>query len=418
MLPRWQKLLLLTSLYISQGLPYGFLTQAVPSLMRMNGASLTAIGDTTLLFAPWLLKVFWAPIVDRYWWAAVGRRRSWLIPLQILSIVVICGLATRTPEHAIQALLGFMFVSSLISATQDIATDGLAVQLLTANERGWGNGIQVGGYRLGMILGGSILLILFAQLSWSVSFYVMGLLIFGASIPVFFIREPPEPPSTDILPSPWSFIQRPGAWLWLFLLITYKLGEQMAGSVTRPMLVDLGFSLQEIGWLAGMDSLCSLLGAIFGGLLLGFIPRKKALVGYGLLQALGVAAWALPNLLSTENLFIVVTGVKLIDGFVGSMATVALFTTMMDRCDPRNGGTEYTLQASVVLIAGFIGATTGGRLADTTHLVLEPNLAYPVFFAITALLTTAGALAMLLDRSWDMHTLVVGPSEGSKAPHN
>lgn len=398
MLPLWQKVLLLVSLYLSQGLPYGFLTQAVPALMRIEGASLATIGDTSLLFAPWLLKVCWAPFVDRFWWSWLGRRRSWIIPLQILSIIVICSLATRTPEHMVQVLLGFMLISSFISATQDIATDGLAVSLLKSNERGWGNGIQVAGYRLGMTLGGSALLIVFAQLSWTWSFYLMAIFMMAASIPVLLIREPQESLETSDTQGFFPFIRQPGIWLWLLLLVAFKLGEQMGGSVTRPMLIDLGLSLEEVGWLAGMDSFFSLLGAMAGGILLNtFRQRRTALVAFGVLQSLGIGAWVLPAIVSTSVWVVAV--VKLADGFVGSMATVALFTAMMDRCDSRDGGTEYTLQASVVLLASFLGSILGGRMAEAIQSWYGQELGYAVFFGVTAMLTLLGALSIYLDRS-------------------
>ena len=98
---RNQKLVLLASLYLSQGLPFGFLTQAVPVLLRQAGASLTSIGDTSILMLPWLLKVLWAPQVDRWWSARVGRRRSWILPMQGLTVLTLLGLAAADPAVAL-----------------------------------------------------------------------------------------------------------------------------------------------------------------------------------------------------------------------------------------------------------------------------------------------------------------------------
>ena len=401
------KLALLASLYLSQGLPYGFLTQAVPVMLRREGASLTTIGDTSLLMAPWLLKFLWAPVVDRWWSASVGRRRSWILPLQGLTIAVLAALALTTPSNAIQVLLAATFVTALLASTQDIATDGLAVTLLTHKERGLGNGVQVAGYRMGMVIGGGALLIVLSRQGWSATFASMALLMAVASLPILLWREPP-PPVRETLPvSPWhfmrSFVTRPGVGVWLLLLVAYKLGEQLGGAVNKPMLVDLNLSIETIGWLSAADSVASLLGALLGGWLTGRTDRGRALVGLGLLQATGVALWALPALWSLDVTMI--GAIRVYDGFVGSMATAALFTAMMDICDDEAGGTDFTLQASVVLVAGFLGTLLGGRVADLLIRSLGSlESGYVAHYSLAALLTVAGALLVGFFRPKDLES--------------
>jgi len=388
------KLVLLGSLYLSQGLPFGFMTQAVPVLLRQEGVSLTRIGDTSLLMLPWLLKFLWAPTVDRTGSTRFGRRRSWILPLQALTILTLGALALANPENAIPVLLAATFVTALLASTQDIATDGLAVSILDDRERGLGNGVQVAGYRLGMVLGGGALLVVFARVGWVASFLGMAGLLLLATVPIAAWTE--QPSSHDgPEPSVWSGLSRPGMLGWCLLLVTYKLGEQLGGAVTKPMLVDLQLDLEAIGWLGTADSGASLIGALFGGWLVGRIGRKPALVGFGLLQATGVAAWALPAMGWVGLAGI--AGVKVYDGFVGSMATAALFTAMMDASRPGAGGTDYTLQASVVLVASFLGAVLGGRTADLLIRSLDGlALGYAVHFLIAAALTVAGALVVVV----------------------
>ena len=80
---------LLLSLYLAQGLPVGFLTQALPAILRKNNVSLAAIGGFGLLMAPWALKFLWAPVVDRYFSPQWGQSRSWIIPTQFLTILLL-----------------------------------------------------------------------------------------------------------------------------------------------------------------------------------------------------------------------------------------------------------------------------------------------------------------------------------------
>ena len=83
------RLVLLGALYISQGLPYGFFTQALPALMRQQGISLKAIGFASLLVIPWALKFLWAPLIDQLRYGRFGPRRSWIIPLQLCSVAML-----------------------------------------------------------------------------------------------------------------------------------------------------------------------------------------------------------------------------------------------------------------------------------------------------------------------------------------
>ncbi|MCU0685286.1 MAG: MFS transporter, partial [Polyangiaceae bacterium] len=143
------KIVLLTSLYFSQGLPFGLFTQALPVLLRTRGASLPVVSLSGLLAAPWALKFLWAPLLDRAGAQGAGRRRV-LLGLQIISALVAGSLAfVRFEGGELWPLFIGVVLANLCAATQDVATDALAVDLLGPDERGLGNGVQVAGFRLG-----------------------------------------------------------------------------------------------------------------------------------------------------------------------------------------------------------------------------------------------------------------------------
>jgi len=368
---------LLTSLYLSQGLPFGLFTQALPAILRRRGLSLTLVGLSSLLALPWALKPLWAPLVDRH-----GRRRSWILPLQLAAAALMATLTLFDPRHGLSAVLTGVLLSNLLAASQDIATDGLAVDLLRPEERGLGNGVQVAGYRVGMIVGGGGLLLLYDQAGWWATTATGSALLLAATLPILLYREPRRPPrAADV--SLAESIRRPGMWAWLAVLASYKAGDALATSMIRPLLVDLDLSLSDIGWLLGTVGFgAGLLGALLGGWAVGRLGRRRALLCFGLLQAAGVASYLLP---ATGSL----RGLALVCGFehmAGGMATAALFTAMMDRSRPDTGATDYTVQASVVVVATGAMAAVGGIIAD--------RWGYTTHFTLSTLLCLAGAGAM------------------------
>ena len=116
-----EKFLLLTALYMAQGLPFGFFIQALPVLLRAEGLSLPAIGLTSLLSLPWALKFLWAPLIDRE-----GARRRIILAMQGASAALMLAIAFINPSSQMWLLLGAVLLTNLLAATQDIATDALA----------------------------------------------------------------------------------------------------------------------------------------------------------------------------------------------------------------------------------------------------------------------------------------------------
>ncbi|MGW8650552.1 MFS transporter, partial [Nocardia salmonicida] len=238
-------LVLLSSLYFAQGLPFGFFTQALPVVLRESGYSLVVISASGVLYLPWALKFLWAPYVDRY-----GTRRTWLLVLQLLSAAVAMVLACLDLSSSLRWLFIGIVVVNLLSATQDVATDGSAVRLLGPRQRGLGNGIQVGAYRVGMIVGGGALLWLYALAGWRALFLAMAALIVLTTVPVWLMREPvadrlPSPKPAQLLGAWWTRLRRPGVLAFIALIGAFKFGDSMAAALTGPFLSDAGPDLIE-----------------------------------------------------------------------------------------------------------------------------------------------------------------------------
>lgn len=391
-------LALLSSLYAAQGLPFGFFTLALPVLMREAGWSLTAIGLLQLLALPWLLKFLWAPWVDHH-----GARRTWLLGLQGCSVVAALTLALLDLGSESRGLLLAVLVFNLLAATQDIVTDGLAVRVLAARERGLANAIQVGAYRLGMILGGGGLLWLWARTNGSTVFAVMAALLALSTWPVWQMRElAPGTGPEDAAPRPrpsagqlalgwWHRALAPGMLTFAALVFCFRFGDQMVSSLITPFVSDQGASKETIALMKGaVGSGASLLGALLGGALMVRVNRRTAMLCTGLGQALTFALYIAAAL--GWGGMPLLWWATVAEGVVGTMATVALFALMMDASDPDHAGTDFTLLASVVVGVGSLGGIAGGVVGDAWGYVWA--------FGIGTVLSALGCVAMVtwLDR--------------------
>lgn len=359
---------LLGALYFSQGLPFGFFIQALPAVLRQAGVSLAAIGLSTLLSLPWALKLVWAPLVDRHAGSRLGARRGWLLPLQLASVALLLALALVDPARSLAWLVLGVLLTNLLAATQDIAADGLAVDLLRRHERGLGNGVQVAGYRVGMIVGGGALLVAFEHLGWALTFATAALLLLLATLPVWAFREPPRPaPAARVEPGlrqtlRW-FTRDPERRGWLVVLALYKAGEYLGTSMLRPFFIDRGLGLADLGvLLGGVGFAAGLVGALVGGAAVERLGRRRALLWFGVLQAAAVAGYAWS--VSPQAHGVRIWGPVVLEHLASGMATAALFTLMMDRCRPEHAAADYTLQASLVVAATGAAAALGGSTAQ------------------------------------------------------
>jgi MFS family permease len=392
MLSRSRKVSLLVALYLAQGLPFGFFTLALPVVLREADYSLTAISALSLLYLPWALKFLWAAALDRS-----GRRRSWLLGLQGASVVTALGLAQLDLQGNLGVVLAAAFLFNVIAASQDVVTDGLAVRILDPSERGLGNGVQVGAYRLGMILGGGLLLWVFAKSSWATMFTCMALLLALTIVPVRFLEEPAETrraesPDWRYLIAGWlGRIATPGMLGVAGLIFCYRFGDQMVSSLISPFMSDFGLDKETIAFMKGtVGSTTSLLGAFVGGWFTFRVGRRQALLVCGLAQAGTFVLYAL-TALGIGGVPLLWTATVL-EGVIGTTATVALFTLMMDAADLAHAGTDYTLLASVVVLVGSLANFAAAAVADATS--------YAMAFGIGTVLAALGCVALvaILDR--------------------
>jgi MFS family permease len=390
-----QKIAFLSALYFVQGLPFGFQANALPNYLRAAGVSLTGIGLAGALAMPWAFKALWAPLVDRHGSEKFGRRKSWIVPLQGLMALSCAVAALVPPSAALTPLLLLIFVLNLFAATQDIAVDGLAVELLSPKELGLGNAAQVVGYKLGMLTGGGLLVALSRYVGWHGLFFAMAALCAAVMVISFLFREGQHvvraeqggPPLVEVLRRIKASVQKPGA-VWLLIFVaSYKLGEVMAEKMFGPFLIDAGIEQWRVGWWIGTwGMVASLLGSVAGGVLATRVRLLTAVGVAGVLRTVPlIAQWMLVSHWFPADAVSVIP-ITCLEHFFGGMLTTAMFALMMANVDRRIGATHYTVLASVEVIGKSITGLSSGWIADRTSYATVNLLSVAVSFAFLLLL--------------------------------
>jgi PAT family beta-lactamase induction signal transducer AmpG len=190
-------------LYVTEGIPLGFTATAVATQMRRQGIGPAEIGAFVgSLYAPWGLKWAAGPIVDTLTVSRFGRRRFWIILTQLMMIATLLVAMRVDFAHQLKLFTMVIFVHNLFGATQDVAIDALAVNVLPESERGTANGFMFSGAFAGQAIGGSGVLFLTPLMGFQNTFYVVCAWIACVALFVALpLREPPSPPRPSVVGS-------------------------------------------------------------------------------------------------------------------------------------------------------------------------------------------------------------------------
>lgn len=408
-----QLYLLLFSLYWAQGLPVGFMTHALPVILRTQGVSLAHIGGFGLLMAPWALKVLWAPWVDQYAFHKHGHFRSWILPTQFLTMAILIVLSFM-PIHALNQplyLFGFfiaLFLMNTVGATQDIATDGLAVSILKQEQQHLGNMFQVIGSRLGFIVGGGAILWSLDWLNWQNTFLILAAMVLINTLPILFYKEPihafiqDESSNINSVPSADSwfqsienylkyFLKNQQMWWWFMVLCSIKVSDGLSGPIIKPLLVDLGLSFSQIGvYITMLGAVAALCGAGLASWILQYLRRETALILFSILKIISLIGfvWLAAQYEKGQKIETwIIYLINAVEDLFAAMLLVVILTLIMQYSRKKYAGTDFTFQVSVMamvsgslyIISGILGDYWGYQNYLIIIIMIAVILLFPAF---------------------------------------
>jgi PAT family beta-lactamase induction signal transducer AmpG len=385
----------------ASGMPLYVLFQLLPAFLRTEGVGLKEIGLFALVTFPYTWKFLWAPLMDSVRLPFLGRRRGWMLIMQVLLLIAIALLGFFNPTTELSVIVTMAFLVAFFSASQDIVLDAYRREILPDEELGWGNSVHVQAYRISGLVPGALGLVLADFLPWSSVFTIVAaFMVLGIGM-TLCIKEPkntqPMPHNfAEMVLAPFQdFLRRFGwkpALTALAFMFLYKLGDNMATALSTPFYIDLGFELTEIGVVAKSSALwASIVGGILGGLWMIKLGINRALWIFGVVQVITILGFAALAEIG-DNLWVL--GVVISLEYLGVGLGTAAFTAYIARSTSvAFAATQFALfTALAALPRTFANAITGFMVED---------LGWTVFFLTCAVLSLPGMLLLIWLAPWN-----------------
>jgi PAT family beta-lactamase induction signal transducer AmpG len=409
----------------SSGLPLLLVYQTLSARLAQAGVHRTDIGLLLLAQLPYSFKFLWAPILDRLPPPLrLGQRRGWAICLQLALMAATLAMGAADPRGELGRLAALAVLVSFLSASQDIVIDAFRIELLPAEGQGAGAAVTQAGYRIAMLVAGAGALQIAELAGWFWAYAAMALLMIVGIVSFLMAGEPAIRPRAETLRREreaalylarnprlsgrraallaWlngavvcpfvDFMTRPG-WLAVLLFVpAYKLGEAMAGAMSKPFYIDLGFSLGEIARLSSVvNFVTTILGGVIGGVVVARYGLWRALLTCGVAQSLGNLFYVPLAAVGHQPWMLAVSAAA--EDLTGGMAGTAMIAFLSRLTRAPYTATQYALLASVMVVGRSLFTASGGYLSL--------QLGWPLFFVATTLVTLPGLLLLLwMGKRW------------------
>jgi MFS transporter, PAT family, beta-lactamase induction signal transducer AmpG len=408
------RLLSVALLSFSSGLPLGVVWIAIPAWLARAGVDIRVIGLFTLAQAPWSFKLLWAPTMDRYAPPWLGRKLGFVLLSQVALVALGLWLAgvSDHPE-AVWVIGALAFAIALASATQDIAYDAYAVEVLLPEEHGLAVGARVALYRAAMLVSGGVAITWASETSWAFVNAMMALCYLPFMLVTWLAPEPEAPPSPPrtLREAVWGpfvgFLAQHRALEILAFVVLYKLSDNLTQALTRPFLVQVGFNDFDVGVAtATIGQASAVAGTFLGGVLTQRMGLGRALWIFGFLQIvsnLGYAAVAQvgPN----RPLMYFSQAFELGSSGLGQGAFGVLLLRLTQK---RFSATQYALLSSLFTLPRVLSGPVAGIAADA--------IGWRDFFISTVFLGLPGLFMLSRFVPWgerDPQFHVAPPSRGA-----
>ncbi|MDO8533374.1 MAG: MFS transporter [Xanthobacteraceae bacterium] len=408
------RVLIVMFLGFSAGLPLALSGSTLLVWMRESGVDLGTIGLFALVGTPYTVKFLWAPLTDALdvpvLSRLLGRRRGWLVFSQLLLIAAIAFLGFSDP--AVSPLIvafGALLVATA-SATQDIVIDAFRVESLEESEQAAGMASYVAAYRIGMLAStaGALFLVSgfeglgFGQhAAWTWGYAAMAVLVLVGIVTTLIATEPEKSAAankarqeanplkrvvTAAVGAFSDFLTRDMALVVLTFVVLFKFTDALAGVMTAPFVIDLGFSRNEYATIIkGVGLAATLIGGFAGGFVARAYPLATSLWIGGVLQAIANLAFSWQAVVGHDIAWL--TFAIVAENFTSAIGTVIFVAYLSALCrNPLHTATQFALLTALAAVGRTYLSSGAGFIADASG--------WASFFAICALAGIPGLVLL------------------------
>jgi PAT family beta-lactamase induction signal transducer AmpG len=385
-------------LSFSSGLPLGLVWIAIPAWMARAGVDVKVIGLFTLAQAPWSFKLLWSPSMDRFPAPTLGRKRGWILLSQVALLALGLWLAgVSSHPQAVWVIGALALAMAFASATQDIAIDAYAVEVLRREEHGIASGTRTAFYRAAMLVSGGVAITLAAETSWALVNAMLAL----AYLPMMVVTvlapeaESLPPPPRSLREAVWGpfvgLLAQHRSLEILAFVVLYKLSDNLTQALTRPFLVQTGFNDFDVGVAtATIGQASAIAGTLIGGLLTDRLGLGRSLWVFGFLQIISNVGYAAVAQVGVNRpLMYAAQAFELGSSGLGTGAFGVLLLRLTQK---RFSATQYALLSSLFTLPRVLSGPVAGVLADT--------IGWRDFFLSTVLLGLPGMLMLARFVPW------------------
>jgi PAT family beta-lactamase induction signal transducer AmpG len=380
------RMLAILVLGAASGFPNQITESALQAWLKDAHVSNTQIGILSYVALPYLLKFLWAPLLDRYPLPLLGRRRGWILVLQLALALAIALLAFADPAESVLGISVCATAIVFLSASQDIVIDAYRTDLARPEERGLAAAATNLGYRAASWIAFAIALLVAEYAGWTAALLAVAALMAAFGLATVRAPEPSAapPPRTlreSVVEPLRELLGSRGALSLIGLVIVFKLGDAFAMKMFTPFLMDTGFSKTDIAFVAkAVLTTGSLAGAVLGGIWMVRLGLFPSMLLFGLMQAVSnLAYYVLALAGKSYAVMIAAVAVETLTHAMGNVAVVAL---IMALCDARYSAFQYALLSVLAQVPRYGLGGPAGWVAD--------HGGWPAYFVVSFLLGIPG----------------------------
>ena len=430
-----KRILSFTGFGFASGLPYVLVFITLTAWLRSEDLDLSVIGFFGWITLTYSLKFLWAPFVDRFSipvLSSIGSRRSWILLMQIIILISLIFISLIDPTNNLLIFALVALIIAFAGSIQDIAIDAYRIESAPLEDQGnLAAGYQFG-YRISILVGSSLSLLIADAYSWPTAYQLMSLIIALNVLCSFAISTEEKNENlvqlnhiNSVVEPLKDFFERFGiklASMLLLIVATYRLTDIVMGPMANPFYIDLGYTLSEIGYVKVVALIATIIGVFIGGFFIKKIGLYKSLM-------IGAFLVMFTNLLfsfaaiSEKNLTLlslIVASDSITAGIVGTV-NITFLTSLVSI---KYTGFQYALLTSLMAFLGKIFSGFSGIFVENFQEMFGFSYGWMTFYIFTSALALPAITMIFFNKNFfinkpDVDSLKASPQDELKdSPKN